>query len=1127
MEPVPQNTVHRAATTRPAAAPQPVVCVTQARVQLQSALRVSSPRDPAEREADATAARIMSASSPDVTSAPTRGLGAPSLARFADSMRILRAHGAAPSIARKGEGDGAVGPGVAAEIASAKSGGSPLPTSVQRFMEPRFGADFGKVRVHTGDRAAKLNRSVNAQAFTHGAHIFFGQDRFKPDTHEGKELIAHELTHTIQQGEAVQRRADVTVNERSSGADVQRLFGIKLPGIDTVLDYFANLANAIPGFRMFTIVLGVNPINMSSVDRSAANILRAVVEFLPGGNLITRALDSYGIFNRAGAWIEGQLASLGLSGASIKKSLMDFLGTISPASFLDPGGIWDNAKRIFSEPIDRIISLVKRVGAWFIELIKDTILRPLGALAAQTPGWDLLCAVLGKNPVTGDAVPRTAETVIGGFMKLIGQEEIWENIKKGNAIARAFAWFQTALDGLMGFVREIPGLFLATLKSLGIADLVVLPMAFVKVAKAFGSFFGRFVSWAGGTIWDLLEIVFSVVAPSVITYIKKAAGAFKTILKNPIAFVRSLVAAGKLGLSQFASNFLKHLKAALISWLTGALSGAGIYIPQALSLIEFGKLALSVLGVSWPQIRAKIVKVLPGGETTMKVLETGFDIVVALVTGGPAAAWEIIKDKLAGLRDTIMQGIISFVTESVVKAAIARLVGFLVPGAGFITAILTIVDTVTVFVQKLKDIAQVVASFIDSIAAIANGQIGAAANRVESAMAGALNVVVAFLAKFAGLGKVTDKIVGVVKKLQGTVDKGLDTAIAWIVKQAKAVLAKLLGKGKKDKDKKDGPKLEEIRVPVPMRGAQHTLSIGGASGTKVLMASAVGPLASKVDSAVAALRKSKNPDASRLGVMGQIRAAAVLVEAAEARAETGDRASMDLLRTRLEALGSAIAAYATRFDATDLDSLTGTDDVQLAVEVAQRAADEKRLAPMVETKILMQIERVMGPGWSKYVSGIMGKVWTLTEASLVRAYGPEKAARLTTGPRSVLLGKGLYDPARDLIFVNVNRSITEISASIVHEGTHSLQTKFGTTIDRYQKEFEAFTVQRVFLTRLERSKWDKVPKEYRELMNASSDAALHHFVNVKYPEFKQNKELTQAEASVLFKTLVRTQFGTP
>ena len=66
-------------------------------------------------------------------------------------------------------------------------------------MEPRFGADFGAVRMHTDDRAANLNRQVSAQAFTVGNQIFFGRDRFQPETSDGRELIAHELTHTIQQ----------------------------------------------------------------------------------------------------------------------------------------------------------------------------------------------------------------------------------------------------------------------------------------------------------------------------------------------------------------------------------------------------------------------------------------------------------------------------------------------------------------------------------------------------------------------------------------------------------------------------------------------------------------------------------------------------------------------------------------------------------------------------------------------------------------------------------------------------------------------------------------------------------------------------------------------------------------
>jgi hypothetical protein len=113
-----------------------------------------------------------------------------------------------------------------------------------------------------------------------------------------------------------------------------------------------------------------------------------------------------------------------------------------------------------------------------------------------------------------------------------------------------------------------------------------------------------------------------------------------------------------------------------------------------------------------------------------------------------------------------------------------------IPGAGFISAILSIYDTIMVFVAKLSRIGQVVASFVDSIVAIAGGAIDAAAKRVEGALAGVLSLAISFLAGFAGLGNVADKVMGVIKKVRATVDKALDALVAWIVKAAKGLFAK-------------------------------------------------------------------------------------------------------------------------------------------------------------------------------------------------------------------------------------------------------------------------------------------------------------------------------------------------
>src|SRR5215208_4516328 len=80
-----------------------------------------------------------------------------------------------------------------------RSSGQPLDPATRAFMEPRFGHDFGRVRVHTDARAAESTRAVNALAYTVSGDIVFGAGQYVPGTGAGRRVIAHELTHTIQQ----------------------------------------------------------------------------------------------------------------------------------------------------------------------------------------------------------------------------------------------------------------------------------------------------------------------------------------------------------------------------------------------------------------------------------------------------------------------------------------------------------------------------------------------------------------------------------------------------------------------------------------------------------------------------------------------------------------------------------------------------------------------------------------------------------------------------------------------------------------------------------------------------------------------------------------------------------------
>jgi hypothetical protein len=95
-----------------------------------------------------------------------------------------------------------VTPELDAQIQSVHGGGAPLARDARDFFEPRLGVDLGHVRVQTGSQAARVARQLDARAFTVGNNITFGAGQYQPSSSEGRRLIAHELTHVIQQGGA-------------------------------------------------------------------------------------------------------------------------------------------------------------------------------------------------------------------------------------------------------------------------------------------------------------------------------------------------------------------------------------------------------------------------------------------------------------------------------------------------------------------------------------------------------------------------------------------------------------------------------------------------------------------------------------------------------------------------------------------------------------------------------------------------------------------------------------------------------------------------------------------------------------------------------------------------------------
>ena len=174
--------------------------------RVQTKMTVGSAGDSYEHEADRVAERVMRMLDPQTVQ--SQGLPEDDLQRKPIGGQITRiSRQIKPEeeleeeeIQLKGERGGfAVPQAIESRLEARRGGGQPLSTEVRGFMEPRFGADFSGVRLHSDPEGGRLSEELGARAFTRGQDIYIGSGQ-DPRTNSGQRLIAHELTHVVQQG---------------------------------------------------------------------------------------------------------------------------------------------------------------------------------------------------------------------------------------------------------------------------------------------------------------------------------------------------------------------------------------------------------------------------------------------------------------------------------------------------------------------------------------------------------------------------------------------------------------------------------------------------------------------------------------------------------------------------------------------------------------------------------------------------------------------------------------------------------------------------------------------------------------------------------------------------------------
>lgn len=210
---------------------------------IQAKLTVNQPGDRYEQEADRVADTVMRMTELDeveLSESPPAiqrqcaacAAGSQTCPECEEEQEVRRKEvsGATPEVTA----------GTEAGVSSLRGGGKSLAEAERAFFEPRFGRDLGGVRIHTGARAAESARSLGAAAYTLGSDIVFGEGRYAPGTEPGRRLLAHEITHVLQQSSPgeIRRECDPPPANPCSGRPLR-----------SVIQAFQTASNWLPNAR--------------------------------------------------------------------------------------------------------------------------------------------------------------------------------------------------------------------------------------------------------------------------------------------------------------------------------------------------------------------------------------------------------------------------------------------------------------------------------------------------------------------------------------------------------------------------------------------------------------------------------------------------------------------------------------------------------------------------------------------------------------------------------------------------------------------------------------------------------------------------------------------------------------
>jgi len=290
----------------------------------------------------------------------------------------------------------------------------------------------------------------------------------------------------------------------------------------------------------------------------------------------------------------------------------------------------------------------------------------------------------------------------------------------------------------------------------------------------------------------------------VMGFLKKAGSAFLNIITNPAGFLKNLIGGISQGFKGFLANIGKHLKGGLMSWLFGALAGAGIEMPSKFDMKSILGLVMQILGVTANAMKMRLAKLI--GQKNMERIEKAYAILQTLIGGGLGGLWKLLKNTVGNLKQMVIGEIRNWVITRIIQGAVLKILSMFNPASALVSIIQTIYKIIQFFIERGSQIMALFKAITGSVVAIVAGNVSALAQKIETVLARAIPVVIGFLASLLGLGGIAGKIKSIIQKVRAPIDKGINKVLTRIAKTVKKLFpgkkAKAAAKGDPDKGKK-------------------------------------------------------------------------------------------------------------------------------------------------------------------------------------------------------------------------------------------------------------------------------------------------------------------------------------